>query len=98
MVPLIQARITNRTQNTYQGKSVDLDINNLHLFVSHFTSLAFVLLISLQVWAEPLQLKGPIWIVTIIHLIQACNQNNLGKKKIDVSACFIRACCSAGIN
>lgn len=54
-----------------QGKSVDLDIKNLHLAVSHFTALAFVLLIDLQVGADPLQLKGPIWIVTIIHLIQA---------------------------
>lgn len=33
----------------YQGKSVDLDINDLHLSVSHFTTLAFVLIIGLQV-------------------------------------------------
>lgn len=63
----------HNNKSAYQGKSVDLDIKNLHLAVSHFTALAFVLLIDLQVGADPLQLKGPIWIVTIIHLIQACN-------------------------
>lgn len=55
-----------------QGKLVDLDIENLHLPVGHFTGLAFVLLIGLKVGVEPLQLKGPLWVVTIIHLIQAC--------------------------
>lgn len=54
-----------------QGKSVDLDIKNLHLSIGHFVALAFVLLIGLQVGAEPLQLKGPLRVVTIIHLIQA---------------------------
>lgn len=67
--------------NSYQGKSVDLDIDNLHLSVSHLTALAFVLLIGLQVRAEPLQLKGPFWIVTIIHLIQACNTQACSLKK-----------------
>lgn len=59
--------------NAYQGKAVDLDIKSVHLSVSHLTALAFVLLIGLQVGAEPLQLKGPIWVVAIIHLIQTCN-------------------------
>ena len=59
--------------NAYQSKLVDLDIKNIHLSVCHFTALAFVLLVGLQVGAKPLQLKGPIWVVTIIHLVQACN-------------------------
>lgn len=59
--------------NAHQGKSVDLDIKNLHLSIGHFVALAFVLLIGLQVGAEPLQLKGPLRVVTIIHLIQAWN-------------------------
>lgn len=63
--------------NAYQGKLVDLDIKNIHLSVSHFTALAFKLLIGLQVGAKPLQLKGPIWVVTIIHLVQACNRKTL---------------------
>jgi len=54
-----------------QGKSVDLDVKNLHLSVCYFIALAFELLIGLQVGAEPLQLKGSLRVVTIIHLIQA---------------------------
>lgn len=57
--------------DAHQGKPVDLDVENLHLSVSHPTALALVLLICLQVGAEPLQLKVPIWVVAIIHLIQA---------------------------
>lgn len=41
--------IHNACTNAYQGKSVDLHINNLHLSVSYFSALAFVLLIGLQV-------------------------------------------------
>lgn len=58
---------------SYQGKLVDLDIKNFHLSVSHIAALAFVLLIGFQVGAQPLQLKGPLWVVTIIHLIQTYN-------------------------
>lgn len=33
--------------NPYQGKFVDLDINDLHLSVGHLTAVAFVLLVGL---------------------------------------------------
>lgn len=58
-------------RNTYQGESVDLHVNDLHLSVAHITCLAFELFVGLQVGAEPLQLKGPIRVVTVIHFIQA---------------------------
>lgn len=37
------------------------------------SSLALVLHVSLQVGAEPLQLKVPVWVVTIVHFVQTCN-------------------------
>lgn len=64
---------------THQGKSVDLHIKNLHLPVSYITVLALMFLIGFQVGAEPLQLKRPVWVVAIIHLINAWNQKK--KKK-----------------
>lgn len=54
----------------YQGKFVDLDINDLHLSVGHLTAVAFVLLVGLEVRAEPQELKGSIWIMAVIHLVQ----------------------------
>lgn len=59
--------------DAYQGKLVDLNIKNFHLSVSHIVALAFLLLKGFQVGAQPLQLKGPLWVVTIIHLIQTWN-------------------------
>lgn len=56
--------------NPYQGKFVDLDINDLHLSVGHLTAVAFVLLVGLEVRAEPQDLKGSIWIMAVIHLVQ----------------------------
>lgn len=56
--------------NPYQGKFVDLDINDLHLSVGHLTAVAFVLLVGLEVRAEPQELKGSIWIMAVIHLVQ----------------------------
>ena len=76
MLSCILTWVIMHNTNAHQGKSVDLDMKNLHLSVGHFTALAFVLLIGLQVGAEPLQLKGPLRVVTIIHLIQACNTEN----------------------
>lgn len=54
-----------------QGKFVDLDVKSVHLSVGHHAALAFILLKCLQVGAQPLQLEGPLRVVTIIHLIQA---------------------------
>lgn len=54
----------------YQSKFVDLDINGLHLSVGHLTAVAFVLLVGLQVRAEPQELKGSIWIMAVIHLVE----------------------------
>lgn len=54
----------------YQGKFVDLDINDFHLSVGHLTAVAFVLLVGLEVRAEPQELKGSIWIMAVIHLAQ----------------------------
>lgn len=79
----------------YQGKAVDLDVKNLHLCVAHITALAFVLLIGFQVRAEPLQLKGPLWVVTIIHLIQAWSKqtntqtHKLKKTRVSVNALYM---------
>lgn len=57
--------------DAYQGKFVDLDVNDLHLSVGHLTPLSFVLLVGLEVRAEPQELKGSIWIMAVIHLVQA---------------------------
>ncbi len=71
-----------------------MDIKNLHLLVSHFTALAFVLFISLQVRAEPLQLEDSIWVVTIIHLIQTCDtkthllNHHISKNTSNTSFCI----------
>lgn len=54
----------------YQSKLVDLDINDLHLSVGHLTAVAFVLLVGLEVRTEPQELKGSIWIMAVIHLVQ----------------------------
>lgn len=54
-----------------QGKLVDLDIEALHFSVSDCTTLAFVFLIGFEIRMQPLKLKVPPRVVTIVHFIQA---------------------------
>lgn len=49
-----------------------MDVEGLHLCVRHVAALALELLIGLQVGAEPEQLDGAVWVVTIVHLVQTC--------------------------
>lgn len=50
---------------------VDLDIEALHFSVSDCTTLAFVFLIGFEIRMQPLKLKVPPRVVTIVHFIQA---------------------------
>lgn len=76
-------------RKAYQGESVDLHVNDLHLPVSHFTCLALVLFVGLQVGAEPLQLKGPVWVVAVIHFIQAWQKKHTPGQRGMAATCAL---------
>lgn len=55
-----------------QGKTVHLDVQDLHLRIGHLAALIFIFFISLQVRSQPLQLEAALRIQAVVHLIQTC--------------------------